>query len=182
MKKIMNVFTQDQINLLNNLINNANLKDDTLLGRKMGDLDLPDEIKLLMNNIVSKSFSKSLSLGSTTYVEYNNKYGTPNLPPHFDGDNVDLIFNFQLESNTVWALGLDLEVYSLEDNSALLFNPNESIHWRPIKNFKNDEYVKMIFFRFIDLEKKSDYSHLRYSLDHEAYQEVNKFRDGLDYR
>ena len=113
MKKITNVFTEDQIILLNNLINNAELRDDTLLGRKIGDLDLPYEIRTLMNDIVNESFSKSLSLGSVTYVEYNNKYGIPNLPPHFDGDNIDLIFNFQFESNTEWALGLDLEVHNL---------------------------------------------------------------------
>lgn len=183
MKKIVNVFTQDQINLLNNLINNSKVKDDTLLGRKVGELEeLPNEVGSVINNLVNKFFSKSLRFRSTTHVEYNNKYGIPNLPPHFDGDKSDLICNFQLESNTTWDLGLNLELHSLEDNSALLFNPNELIHWRPIKQFKNDEYIKMIFFRFTDLDKKSDYSHLKYSLDHEIFKEINKFRNSLNYK
>lgn len=180
MKKITDVFREDQIILLNNVINNTTLKQDKILGRKVGELNLPDDIKGFINNIVRETYSKSLSLGAISYAEYNNKYGNPNLPPHFDGDDTDIIFNFQLESNTSWDLGLDLELYSIENNSALLFNPNKSIHWRPIKQFDDGEYVKMIFFRFRNSDKSSDYSNLRYSLDHEIFNQVNKLRDSVN--
>lgn len=117
-------------------------------------------------------------LSGITYVEYNNVYGTPNLPPHFDGDNNDLIINCQLFSNTSWPIGIGTQPYDLEDNSALLFNGNTNIHWRPHKKFKDGEYVKMIFIRFCKLNNLSDYSDRRYSQDHEVFKEVVAIRDG----
>jgi hypothetical protein len=129
--------------------------------------------------IIKPFTTKDVTLSNVTYVEYNSKYGTPVLPPHFDGDSSDIIVNFQLSSNTVWALGVDLALYELEDNSAMIFNPNKNIHWRPSKEFKDKEYVKLIFFRFQSIDGVIDNSHLRYSLDHEIYKEVNDFRDSL---
>lgn len=69
----------------------------------------------------------------------------------------------------------------MENNSAVIFQPNVNIHWRPHKKFKENEYVKMVFFRvsIIDEESIVDNSHLRYSLDDKVYKEVNDFRDSL---
>ncbi len=141
--------------------------------------DVDNKIRQRLTDLSNSFLEIESTLGSVTYVEYNAKYGTPVLPPHFDGDSSELIINYQLSSNTDWDIGLDLEIYSLEDNSALIFNPNKTIHWRTHKDFKENEFVKMIFFRFISIKDQKDNSSLRYSLDHEAYKEANIVRDSL---
>jgi hypothetical protein len=134
------------------------------------ELDLPVKV----NTLLGTNFS---TVEFSGLVEYNLNYGEPNLPPHFDGDSTDLIFNYQIESNTVWPLGVDEDVIELGDNSALLFNPNASVHWRPIKKFEVGEYVKMAFFRFKNTETPSNYNHLRLSQDDSIFDSARKVRE-----
>lgn len=198
-QKIKNIFTQEELNILNNAIsyskipvddnnNYVNYKSNSEglgiceeLGRlQFGGLkDLPQPINDKVINIVKNLLGKKLSLSHAMAVEYSSSYGIPNLPVHYDHDTHDLIINFQLLSNTQWSIGIDLEVYDLEDNSAIIFNGNEHTHWRPHKTFKDKEFIKMIFFRFKDIENPSDYSHLKYSIDDEIFKEMNEFRDSL---
>jgi len=112
-------------------------------------------------------------------VTYGAEYGTPNLPPHFDGDTNDLIINFQLSSNTSWPLGLDLETYNMEDNSALIFNANTNIHWRPNKVFNDGEYVQMIFFRFYKINNRTDYSYVPMNQTDKIFEDVVNLRNSL---
>ncbi len=149
------------------------------LGRLQSTFRVPPEVSNKLISVAQNIDSKELIMSSMTYVEYNKKYGTPNLPPHFDGDSSDVIVNYQISSNTSWGIGLGTELYGLEDNSALVFNPNKNIHWRPEKIFNDDEYVKMIFFRLRSVKDLIDNSHLRYSLDDPIYKEANRFRDSL---
>jgi hypothetical protein len=142
------------------------------LGRFQYTYSVPIEVSNKLLSVAQNIDSKELILSSMTYVEYNKKYGTPNLPPHLDGDNSDVIVNYQLSSNTSWGIGLETELYTLEDNSALVFNPNKNIHWRPEKIFNEDEYVKMIFFRLKSVEDSIDNSHLRYSIDDPIFEET----------
>ena len=65
----------------------------------------------------------------------------------------------------------------MEDNSALIFHPNKYVHWRPIKEFLPGESVTMIFFRFKDVSKKNDYSHLDYTVGHEIFKEIDNIRN-----
>ena len=137
------------------------------LGRfQMGSIDeyLKDDfIKYFREKnkkFIFKLTKKNMDLSSIVFVKYSGDYGSPNLPPHFDGDNNDLIINYQLDSNIVWDVGINKSVYSLENNSALVFNPNTNIHWRPIVEFKKGDYVKMIFFRFKEIDSENDYSSL----------------------
>jgi hypothetical protein len=90
-----------------------------------------------------------------------------------------LIINYQLESNTSWELGLDLQTYTLEDNSALVFNANTNVHWRTHKDFKEGEYVKMLFIRFYNSEVRSDYSYVPMNQTDKAFIEARALRDSL---
>lgn len=199
--KFDNIFNNKQLDIFYDAINKIDLplhQDGTYvydtednasvcsISKSLGRLqcsgfikDLSDGIHDKLNNIANSVSNNNIEISSITYVEYNSKYGTPDLPPHFDGDSSDLIINFQIDSNTSWDIGIDLEVYSINNNSALVFNGNESIHWRPRKTFNDGEYVKLVFFRFQDIGNYIDNSHLRYSLDNEIYKEVNSFRDSL---
>jgi hypothetical protein len=141
---------------------------------------MPNQIKDKLEKVAKEISGVDMSLRNSSYAEYSADYGRPDLPPHVDGDSNDMIINFQLSSNTVWELGLDLNTYRLEDNSAIIFNPNTTIHWRPKKTFNDGEYVKMIFFRLCDAANQKDYSHLPNDPDDKMFSEVVKFRDSLD--
>jgi hypothetical protein len=151
------------------------------LGRiQASDFHLPQALYDKLINLVKDVSGRDLAIVTPPlFVEYNLEYGQPNLRPHFDGDYNEYILNFQLTANTVWPLGVDLDIYELSNNSAVLFQPNKNIHWRPKKVFSQGEYVRMIFFRFFDSENQSDYSYLPNHPDDPVFKEVSDFRDSL---
>jgi len=153
------------------------------LGRvRVQGIQISEGIAAKLINLASELTGVSaltIVLPPPLYVEYNEKYGEPNLLPHFDGDTTDYIIDYQLESNTNWSLGVDLDIFPLEDNSAVFFNPNQYPHWRPQKIFYPGEYVRMMFFRFFNPDNPSDYSHLPNHPDDPVFAEVRAFRDSL---
>lgn len=148
-----------------------------VLGRLVVDSlenHLTESMVKRLYEIAAKASDLPLKIDHAMYVEYNRLYGVPNLPPHFDRDTNDLIVNMQLESNTDWEIGLNLQTYTLKDNSAVLFNGNTESHWRTKKTFKDGEYVKMVFVRFYNSEKRSDYSYLPNNPGDEVFKEINE--------
>lgn len=182
--KISNFFSIEELSILDYYLNNENewpwkpeKNNDTSLGRLIYQIYLPESFE---ESIIKRSQTitgNNLTGVTVTVAKYNSKYGDPNLFPHFDGDNNNVIIDYQYKSNTSWGLGLDTRVFEMNDNDAIIFNPNEYPHWRPHKAFKDDEFVTMIFFRFPT--EGLDYSHLRYSREHEVFKEANMFRDSL---
>jgi hypothetical protein len=180
--RIDNIFSQEEIDHIKSVISERDVDLHTGLGRvQIFDIEgylLPEIINKL--NAIAKDLSDlPLEMTHAMSVEYSPLYGKPNLPPHFDGDTNDLIINIQLESNTVWDIGLNLETYTLNDNSALVFNANKEVHWRVHKEFKEGEYVKMMFVRFYNSEKMSDYSYLPGDPNNEIFKDAREFRDSL---
>jgi hypothetical protein len=174
------IFSQKEIDRIRRFVSKITPKLNDELGRLVfGDIRdaLSDQTCTKLSKIAKNVTDLPLSIGSAIYVEYSPLYGKPNLPPHFDADTNDLILNIQLESNTDWLLGLNLETYLLKDNSALIFNGNKEIHWRVHKEFKEGEYVKMLFVRFSNPDNLSDYSHLNLLQDNEVFKEAREFRD-----
>jgi hypothetical protein len=160
---VENIFTEKDIKALSFAINSSESKADSILGREIREISTLPDLTIDLGKIPGMMFNKNLVLGATTYVKYSLDHGQPNLPPHLDRDKSEIIVNYQYGSNTVWPLGVNKDLYKISNNSALIFNPNTNIHWRPIKNFESDEFVEMIFFRL--LEKKdnkviSDYTYL----------------------
>jgi hypothetical protein len=186
MVKIYEVFSSSEIKSLKKSIDTKLKRDcpgiDTNLGRYNfgGIVVKKSRIYKKLKKIAKEHSNKNLIISGMMAVEYSNKYGEPNLPPHYDADTNDLIINYQLSSNTSWDIGLDLKTYSMEDNSALVFNPNQYMHWRPIKEFKDGEYVRMIFIRFRDSESPSDYSNLNYWQNDEIFKDARTYRSMLN--
>jgi len=177
--KISNIFSQEELDNLLLTTEQSEKTIDDFLGRQRSlFLDSSKYPLDKLESISYQAYGSSLVLNDITYVEYNGKFGTPMLPPHFDGDFSELIINFQLSTNTVWQIGVDLELFTLEDNSAVLFHPNETAHWRPHKTFNDGEYVKMIFFRYTANPPK-DYSHMRLSIDDPQFKDINQLRDSF---
>lgn len=137
---------------------------------------LEDLVHTLYVHEVPKGVRLEL-LNPPLYVEYNSKYGVPNVRPHYDGDFTDYIIDFQMSSNTSWSLGVDTHVYEMKDNSAVIFSPNRNVHWRPEKTFNEGEYLRAIFFRLFNPKNRSDYSHLPNHPDHEVFREARIARD-----
>jgi hypothetical protein len=179
---IEDLFSAGELEILHNCINESKLiEDDGQLGRLKITLNtVPSEIERKLERIAGNILKKDMKTSHILYVEYSNKSGQPNLPPHFDADTNDLVFDYQLESNTSWPLGLDRAIYPLKDNSVLIFNANKNVHWRPHKEFKDGEYVRMLFFRFYDKHNRTDYSHLDYKQGDPIFQEARDFRESLN--
>ena len=183
--KVSNLFDDQEIEDINKAIDAApkhSLRPiDWLGGLAIDELNIPSYIVNKVTDFVVDTYNlkvKPTMIYPPPYVEYSNTYGDPLLMPHFDGDTIDLIVDYQLASNTDWNIGVDLKSYKLEDNSAVLFNPNKNIHWRPHKTFKNGEYVRMIFFRFYDPVNTSDYSNLPLpETNNSVFKEARKIRD-----
>ena len=178
--RVDNIFSEEEIDHIKDIISRVEHTVHKDLGRVDG-LDLGKHLwpKTLdkLNAIAKDVSGLPLKMTHAMTVEYSNLYGKPNLPPHFDGDTNDLIINIQLQANTVWDMGLNLNVYTLDDNSALIFNANKEIHWRTHKEFKDGEYVNMMFVRYGNLENKSDYSHLNLVQNDSIFTDIRAFRD-----
>lgn len=191
-----NIFSDKELEFFNNKINKISIPvlDDgsyiydtdlplsevnisKYLGRlqmTQGFIPLPDKLYDKLDKLAADFFDLPYHLSNIVYVEYNAAYGTPKLPPHFDEDSNDLIINYQLSSNTSWEVGINLEKHALEDNSALFFNGNTNIHWRPVKEFKDGEYVKMMFFRFCKKTNPSVYPVLSDKVKNKMFDEIYK--------
>lgn len=147
------------------------------LGRIQVQTHLGIETDKLVDIISNSIYLGDLELRAIDTVEYNSEFGEPSLPPHYDGDNTEVIVNYQLSSNTNWGVGVDEQVFYIEDNTAIAFNPNEHIHWRPIKKFEPGEYVRMVFFRFYDPRNHKDNTHLKLSQDDPVFDKIRAIRE-----
>jgi hypothetical protein len=182
-----NVYKVDEFLLPNEIkaINDAifvskQLMDDAIYGRIIIGIDLPDSIINAIKQKAERLLNKKLRKMSASYAEYRLEYGQPNLPPHFDGDNNDLIIDYQLNSNTSWGLGVDDELFEMNDNTAIMFNPNEYPHWRPRKEFQEGEYMGVVFFRCPDYSgEEVDYSSKALSQQDSAFDKARAIRDSL---
>lgn len=183
-----NLFTDSEVQELHTAI--ADVPEESVyeynnLGRLHNEevilpRSLQDKLTDLVNDHLQLSASNRLSLKvNPISVEYRAEYGNPHLPPHFDRDDTDYILDYQLDSNTQWPLGVDRNVYPLENNSAVGFNPNGNIHWRPLKTFQPGEYVRMIFFRFHNHDNPSNYKHLPEDIGEQEFVELNDYRASL---
>lgn len=183
--KVNDLFLKEDLDDINSSIESYmqkenNIKLDSILGRILFfQFKVSENIENKITKFCSDLLGVELKCAHAVYTEYNNLYGKPNLPPHFDGDTNILVVDYQLKSNTSWDLGIDEQSYPLQDNSALIFNANEHVHWRPHKTFQNGEYIKMLFFRFYNPKVESNYSHLILSQDHEFFKKAIDFRNSL---
>lgn len=182
------LFTEQELQEINDLFE-SNIPKNSEKFRELGRLNvllygfpahLTQKLTDLANSLRDPSEPLLDLVLAPSAVEYNAKYGVPNLLPHYDGDWTDLIFDFQLSSNTDWPLGVELGIYPLEDNSAIVFNPNKALHWRPAKTFQGDEYIRLVFFRFLNQDNPTDNDGLQIAKPEEAhYKEVGQYRESL---
>jgi hypothetical protein len=182
MYRYSDVLTDPEVKELKRLVREApeeSLEIQELYGRLcINRLKVPMSVIYKMKTIAEQLSGTEMDSDLTPLcVVYSPKYGIPDLPPHFDRDETDYVFSYQLESNVTWDIGVDLDTYSLKDNELVAFNPNLYIHWRAHKEFKDGEFVKMIFFRFQDKKGPTDYGHPNYDTYDPIFKMVRDLRD-----
>ena len=179
---INNVLSQSEIEEIQEALDLCpNIEEQSLYGRYMfHDVIWKEEptFKSTILHKVQEVTGKPYSYSGAACAEYTNKAGEPNLPPHFDGDSTDLILTYQIASNKQWGVGVDLNVYTIEDNDAVMFHPNENMHWRPHATFEDGEFVRVMFIRFA-LPQRSDYSDKALDIYDPAFDEARAYRDSL---
>ena len=182
--KVPNFLLQEELEEIDRILTDENLwtlrsekKEDPVLGRIIYTIQIPQHIKENIKKRVETLLEKQLPIMTVMFAHYEAKYGQPNLPPHFDGDNNEVIIDYQYKSNTSWSLGVATEVFEMQDNDALIFNPNQYPHWRPHKTFRDGEYTTMIFFRFPDPTGHTNYSHLNLMQDDPFFDNIAKIRN-----
>lgn len=176
--EVSNFLLPEELDIIERIIKDMKLeKKDRVLGRILYTVPVPHEMNEVIQKRVEAVVGRKLDTIGGAFAEYRREYGQPNLPPHFDGDNNSLIVDYQYKANTSWGLGVDTTVFEMEDNKAIIFNPNEYPHWRPHKTFEEGEFVTMIFYRFPDRSGNTDYSHMRRNQHDEIFSDIHKIRD-----
>lgn len=113
---------------------------------------MPDHI---VNKIVEKAQSTTdipIVLRELSFARYETvKDGVEvKLTPHRDETFREprLTVDIQLRSNIDWPISVEGRDYQLKDNQALTFAGTHQVHWRPKIEFKDDNFLDMIFCHF----------------------------------
>ena len=153
---LQNHFDSKEIVKKEDIVDMDTFKDvyiDNRVGRAVCTIDSDNIDKSIISPFIeyAKSFNPDAILDFISYVVYDNQYGFPQLVPHYDRpSNVCFLLDYQVDSNTSWDLVVDGAPYSMSDNDMITMNVTSQVHWRDPKVFLDGEYVKVIFFSFID--------------------------------
>ena len=135
---------------------------------------IPHELISKVTKYVNENHKKDLVVEGVAFTRYSNKTGEPRLAPHYDTGDAKLTVDYQLESNVQWPLVIEDKVFTLTDNSALVFRPSYEVHWRVPQLFTDDQYVDMIFFHYTSGEPEQDIDHEAKARIERSYQDIFK--------
>ena len=148
-------FLPEELVELNRIIDlNEHTLEEPDQGRLLHNLNSL-QVSPLRNKIesqVSEIIGKKLKMVTEGYTIYKKEYGTPSLKPHIDHNETEYILDYHVYSNTEWPIAVEGEYFNLNANEAALFSGKNDIHWRPKKEFNDEECVAMIFFHFVDID------------------------------
>jgi hypothetical protein len=118
-----------------------------------------------------KATGLSLLRPQIHFARYTNKTGSkPLLRPHNDNQliNPSITLSIQLDSTLDWELCAYDTCDTLAKNQAMVFSGSHQIHWRPVKDFNDDDYLDIMVCQLpINTEK----------LDDQHRAEMDKLRD-----
>jgi hypothetical protein len=147
-----NIFSQDQINRINRAVANVErTKYFNSKNRGQGytvGWELPEDVRQVVQSIAKEATGTEWLIADMALCTYKNSEGIPELKMHRDEnfDSQRICFDYQLDSNTSWDIVVGEDIYELEDNSGILFSSTDQFHGRPVKEFKDEDYIKLIFF------------------------------------
>lgn len=153
------------------------------MSRVIIEFECTQEAEDIMNSHVLPVYKEPIKLGHYSYLDYNPKYGggkyLPSLPPHIDGANTLVTFNYCLDTNIDWDIYVDNVRYELKKGDALVFSAINQVHWRPKRKWKDGEFCEILTFDYSPLD---DWRFTGESnpLDYRFYPEfVDKYQQDL---
>ena len=159
---VEDVFTKEQIDsIYNSMQHNTGGAFIKAFSQANTYIKLEDDILDKVTNKAKEiSGNNNLVLTEYCHARYANvtsncgKYHyRPTLLPHSDQTFKEprFTFDYQLNGNTEWPIIVEPDKnFSLKNNQAVTFSGTHQIHWRKPQNFKDDEYIEMLFFHFTD--------------------------------
>ena len=149
-----NIFDIDTINNLKQLKNSIDGRIDKNKGRIIRPIPnislLPKEVVTILTNKASELYNKNLKLYAAAFGQYSKEFGDPKLTPHIDEVPSQFTIDYQLDGNVDWSIVIEGNEYWLKNNSILTFEGENVLHWRPKKEFSDNEFLDLIWFQFID--------------------------------
>ncbi len=136
-------------NELINRHNNNKVKINTDLGRIRLEVKPEPELLKYIEDYVHQ-YKNNIKFQHAYFVEYNSKYGIPNLPPHVDSTDSGITIIYQLKSNIIWKSMVEGKEIELKNNQAYWINVRDQAHWRRPYSFNNSDFLQMVFFHFAD--------------------------------
>lgn len=136
-------------NELINRHNNNKVKINTDLGRIRLEIK-PEPTLLKYIEDYAQQYKENITFQHAYFVEYNKKYGIPNLPPHVDSTDSGITIIYQFKSNVVWKSMVEGKEIELKDNQGYWINVRDQAHWRRPHTFNDGDFIQMIFFHFHD--------------------------------
>jgi hypothetical protein len=162
-KFIENVFSKTEIDYLKDIVKEKetiklyNIRPDT--GRLAIDLGLiKPEIIAKVQGIIQNIYGKDYKIKDVGFQRYKLEYGFPNLRPHVDDQQCQVVFDYQVESNKKWDVVVEGNSIGLNDNDAVVFEGEIDVHWRNPVHFKLNEYVSMINFNAVNRDHWSNFT------------------------
>jgi hypothetical protein len=130
-------------------------KQVSLGGKYFKDFDDASNGKILN---IAKEISSSAKVKYFNINKISSEYGRPALPPHLDyQQGVSFLIDFQISSNYTWSKFIDSVPYDLRDGDALIFDPEDSVHWRQPRMPKPNEFIYLLCVYFED-DSEKEYS------------------------
>jgi len=178
---IDNVLSDEQIEKIYSLLNNATdaqLYISEVWGQKSWTLEIPQDIIDGVSDIIKNIYGDSWYLEIPRVARYDNTINCkPYLDPHIDNFlDHRITLDIQLKSNIDWPIIIDGQSFSLKNNSAIIFSGTNNIHWRPEKDFKDGDFVDLLFCHFRNSEKKYEISN-----EENRQRLINLFNNRIKY-
>jgi hypothetical protein len=147
-----NFFSKEEIDKIKFYVNTSEyIFPNPVNGNIYSVLNLNKDILQKVNNAVNHYSGKQLQLSEYIYARYTKTSGAdPVLSPHIDFNETEYIFDYQLDGNINWPVYVEGQKYYLEDNSGVIFNSKEEVHWRPKRTFTEKDSLGMMYFHFVD--------------------------------
>lgn len=151
---VYDIFDIETIEKLKQLKNTIDGRVDSKKGRlirPVSNIDLlPKNVITILEAKASEIYGKDLNLYAVAFGQYNKKFGQPKLPPHIDEVPSQFTIDYQLDGNVSWSIIIEGYEYTLKNNSILTFEGEHVLHWRPKKDFQDNEFLDLMWFQFRD--------------------------------
>lgn len=159
---VENVFTQEEIQqVYQSLQNNSGNAFVKVHSQANTFIQLPQNIIDKVTNYAKEIVGHdNLVLTEYCHARYANVTSNcgrfhykPALFPHYDETFSEprFTFDYQLQANIEWPIIAEPNTeLTLKNNQAATFSGTHQIHWRKPTEFKDDQFVEMLFFHFSD--------------------------------